>query len=73
MVKNLELLSYIAVRERNALRFLTYYIKHVLSDSDLYNYFENFFDKPNANNFSELKTIFEKFTIMYTSINTEVE
>ena len=73
VVKNLELLSYIAVRERNALRFLTYYIKHVLSDSDLYNYFENFFDKPNANNFSELKTIFEKFTIMYTSINTEVE
>ena len=44
-----------------------------MSDSDLYNYFENFFDKPNANNFSELKTIFEKFTIMYTSINTEVE
>ena len=72
-VKNVELLSYIAVRERNALKFLTHYIKHVLSDSDLYDYFETFLDNPNVNNFSKLKSVFEKFTIKYTSINTEVE
>lgn len=73
VVNNLELLSYIAMRERNALKFLTHYIKHVLSDSDLYEDFEIFFDKPNSNNFYELKTTFEKFTIRHTSINTEVE
>jgi hypothetical protein len=61
------------VRERNALKFLTHYIKHVLSDSDLYDYFETFLDNPNVNNFSKLKSVFEKFTIKYTSINTEVE
>ncbi|PWF33935.1 restriction endonuclease, partial [Yersinia pestis] len=72
-VKNIELLSYIAVRERNALKFLTHYIKHVLNDSNLYADFENFFDNPNVNSFSDLKSAFENFTIKYTSINTKVE
>lgn len=73
VVKNIELLSYIAVRERNALKFLTHYIKRVLSDSELYDCFETFLDSPNVNNFSELKSVFEQFTLKYTSINTEVE
>lgn len=73
VVKNLELLSYIAIRERNALKFLIHYIHHVLDDSDLYPYFKFFFDQPNVHEFSTLKTVFETFTIQHTSINTEVE
>lgn len=72
-VKNIELLSHIATRERNALNFLTYYIIHVLKDSELFSDFESFFDNPNIKQFTLLKRKFETFTINNTAINTEVE
>lgn len=42
-VNNLEILEYIALSERNALKFLHRYIEKVLQDSDLYSSFNLFF------------------------------
>lgn len=72
-VQNIELLSYIAIRERNSLNFLTHYIIHVLKDSKQFSEFEIFFENPNSNQFTLLKNKFEVFTINHTAINTEVE
>lgn len=72
-VQHYELLAYIAIRERNALNFLTKYITYVLKDSGLFPYFDTFFNLPNAHEFAHLKNHFEQFTIDNTAINTEVE
>ena len=72
-VQNIELLEYIARRERNCLNFLTHYITKVLKDSGIYTHFESFFSTPNANTFSQLKGQFESFMIQHTAINTEIE
>lgn len=42
-VNSLEILEYIALGERNALKFLYRYIEKVLQDSDLYSSFDLFF------------------------------
>lgn len=72
-VNNLPLLQYISIREKNALKFLVSYIKNVLEDSGLLQSFKIFFNEPTVQEFSKLKTLFEKFTIKHTSINTETE
>ena len=43
-VNNIEVLEYIALRERNALFFLKTYIEKVLNDSDMMVFFDEFFD-----------------------------
>ena len=42
-VSNLEVLEYIALREKNALFFLKIYIEKVLNDSEIMYHFEDFF------------------------------
>ena len=42
-VNNLQILEYIAISEKNALKFLYRYIEKVLQDSGIYYDFENFF------------------------------
>lgn len=68
-VKNLEILEYIALRERNALLFLAIYIEKVLRDSGIYNKFEDFFILQSRNAYKDLKKAFSDFIIDNTKIN----
>ena len=62
-VNNLEILEYIAISEKNALKFLFRYIEKVLSDSDLYFDFEKFFQ--NQKNASMNK---DKMQVAYNQV-----
>lgn len=72
-VANYELLSYIAMRERNSLIFLQIYIERVLTDSGLIDDFEEFYRRPTPETYTNLKTRFEVFTTTYTPINGKTE
>lgn len=72
-VNNLELLEYIALREKNALIFLKTYIEKVLTDSGIYGEFEDFFKFQNKESYSHVKQTFSSFTIANTKINGVTE
>lgn len=72
-VANPELLSYIAMRERNALTFLQLYIERVLTDSGLMESFEMFYRQQTHEAYGALKRRFEDFTIENTPINGRTE
>lgn len=72
-VNNLEVLEYIAIRDRNALFFLKTYIEKVLKDSGIYTVFEDFFVMQTKDAYQHVKKTFSDFTIKYTKINGEVE
>lgn len=72
-VNNLEVLEYIALRERNALFFIKTYIEKVLRDSGIYSNFEEFFQKQTKDAYQDVKKTFSDFTIRYTKINGVVE
>lgn len=72
-VNDIDVLEYIALRERNALFFLKTYIERVLIDSGLYPTFENFFELQTKDAYETVKKTFSNFTIKYTKINGEVE
>lgn len=67
------LLSYIAMRERNALTFLQLYIEKVLADSGLMDDFETFYRVQTPEAYAALKRQFEDFTIGNTPINGRTE
>ena len=68
-----DLLTYISIRERNALTFLQKYISKVLSDSGVMIDFKEFFSKQSKPAYDKIKARFEQFTILHTRINNEVE
>lgn len=72
-VANMDILQYIALRERNAFDFLCLYIEKTLKDSGLWDSFETFFDEQTNDTFQNLKDTFAAFCIKYTPINTAVE
>lgn len=72
-VENMDVLEYIALRERNSFEFLCLYIEKTLKDSGLWNRFETFFELQTKESLQELKTRFSDFCIRYTPINTAVE
>lgn len=72
-IQNVEVLEYIALRERNSFDFLYLYIKKTLQDSGLWYNFESFFDEQTEVTLQELKTVFSRFCIRYTPINKELE
>lgn len=72
-VNNINVLEYIALRERNALFFLKIYIEKVLNDSGIYYVFSDFFDKQTKDAYQTLKKAFSDFTIRNTKINGVVE
>lgn len=81
-VNNLEILEYIAISEKNALKFLFRYIEKVLRDSDLYFDFEKFFqNQKNASMnkdkmqvaYNQVKQKFYDFTHSYTAIKKDLE
>ncbi len=72
-IKNEDVLNFISLSERNSLRFLQIYIQKVLDDSELSNFFNNFFDNPCKDSFNNLKESYEDFTIVNTPINGKTE
>ena len=81
-VNNLEILEYVALSERNALKFLYRYIEKVLRDSELFYDFETFFQnqKTIEDNkdkmqlaYTQLKQKFYDFTHSYTLIKKDLE
>lgn len=81
-INNYEILEYIALSEKNALKFLHRYIAKVLIDSELNFEFENFFqDQRQLGNtkdkmqlsYIKLKNAFYDFTHNYTAIRKDLE
>ncbi len=72
-VNNIEVLEYIALRERNALFFLKTYIEKTLRDSGIYPTFEEFFETQTNNSYRHLKETYSDFIIANTKINGKVE
>lgn len=72
-VENMDVLEYIALRERNSFEFLCLYIEKTLKDSGLWDSFETFFELQTKESLQELKSRFSVFCIRYTPINTAVE
>lgn len=72
-VNNPDILSFIAMRERNALSFLQIYIERVLTDSGLIDAFIDFFDRQTPEAYFSVKTTFEEFTKDNTPIRGNTE
>lgn len=72
-VSSMELLEYIALRERNALFFLKTYIEKVLRDSGIYPAFEAFWKAQTKEAYQRTKETFSNFIIQNTRINGVVE
>jgi hypothetical protein len=81
-VKNIEILEYIAISDKNSLKFLCRYIQKVLLDSGIDNHFKTFFDnqKSVAGNKDKMQTLyinlkkeFYYFTHRYTAIEKDLE
>lgn len=68
-----DILEFIALSERNALKFLQIYIEKVLSDTGLIDTFNWFFNHPNQNNYISVKDAFTHMTKTYTRINGDTE
>ena len=68
-IENIQVLEYIAARERNALFFLKTYIEKVLRDSDMMTYFDEFFARQNKDTYKRVKAAMQEFTINNTEIN----
>ncbi len=65
-----DVLEFISLRERNALRFLTNYINKVLVDSGLNTVFSKFFEIQTADAYEYLKEAFCTFTVGNTNIGS---
>lgn len=72
-VENMDVLEYIALRERNALDFMCMYIEKTLKDSGLWDGFASFFDAQTQDWYDNVKYQFEQFCFAYTPINTKLE
>lgn len=72
-IESVEVLEYIAAREKNALYFLRIYIEKVLRDSGMMAAFDVFFEKQNKVAYDRVKTEMKNFTISNTNINGATE
>lgn len=72
-IKNREVLEYIARNDIFSLRFLQEYIEKVIKDSDLWLYFEAFFNYQDKAHFNDLKDKFVSYYHQYTPIHGEFE
>lgn len=72
-VNNIDILEKIALRPTNALNFLFNYISKVLSDSNIMNLFDDFFNIQTKESYKNLKDSFIRFTIKNTNINGDTE
>ena len=72
-IEQYDLLKYIAIRERNSLNFIVKYLEKVLRDSNVWFWFEKFFNNNNKTEFNSLKSSYEQFIISETPINGQTE
>lgn len=72
-INNVEVLEYIATREKNALFFLKTYIEKVLEDSDMMPSFDEFFNNQNEDAYKKVKDNMQRFLIDNTEINGKTE
>lgn len=72
-VEYYDILEYISLGERNALKFIQLYIEKVLNDSGIALLFRNFFDYQDKISFYRLKQGYIGFIKYYTPINTDIE
>ncbi|MGC6469769.1 MAG: hypothetical protein ACON4E_00680 [Flavobacteriales bacterium] len=72
-VSKRSILEYISFRERNCFDFINQYLIKVLSDSGIWNLFNNFYKSNTKENFNLLKDGFVEFMINYTKINKPTE
>ncbi len=77
-IKNLELLEYISIKEKNAYLFLSVYLRKVLTDGGFIKHIDEFIkkakaDKATTEDFIFLKEKYEKFIIGNTPINGKTE
>lgn len=72
-INNLDVLEYIAAREKNTLFFLKTYIEKVLNDSDMMVFFDEFFDIQNEEAYKKVKANMQGFLIDNTHINGKTE
>lgn len=68
-----DFIEYISLRDRNAFYFLSMYLEKVLKDSDIWKYFDNFFNKQDKNSLYELRDKYVAFIIENTAITKELE
>lgn len=72
-VREPQILRYISLHERKALEFIIYYAEHVLTDSEIWHIFEDFFILQSQDTYYKLKESFENFIIKHTKINGRTE
>lgn len=72
-VKSYELLNYISLRDRFALKFLEIYLRRVLESSGIFHLFEYYFKLQTKESFEDLKSNYINFIQDNTKINTENE
>ena len=72
-VEDIDVLEYIALRERNAFDFMCLYIEKTLHDSGLWDGFASFFDEQTEQWYDDVKYSFEQFCFINTPINTKRE
>lgn len=68
-----EILEYIAMSEKNALKFLRNYIEKILLDSNMFLHFQSFYDNPTQDSYSVLKKKYEDFIHKATPIKGTYE
>lgn len=73
VIREREVLEFIARNDSNAMYFLEAYIEKVLTDSGLFGSFQNFFDHQDKNHFQALKDAFVKFYHDNTEIKKNYE
>ena len=73
IIKDKNVLEFIARNDLNALRFLQIYVEKVLNDSGLMSSFDSFFTYQDSIHFNNLKKHFISFYHMYTPIKKEYE
>lgn len=72
-IENENLFRKISEKQENVKTFLTFYIEKVLKDSDIWKWFEIFFENQDIDTFNELKSEFISFTIKNTKIKGKIE
>lgn len=68
-VQRIDILNFIASRERNAIIYLNKYLQKIIADSGLTPAFDDFFEKQNKNSLNNLRHILHTFLIDNTGIN----
>lgn len=72
-IENRDILEFIARNDVFSLRFLQCYIEKVLRDSELYQFFDSFFENQDSAHFDSMKRAFIDFYHEYTPIKRDFE